>query len=841
MKCKVRPPVTIVFGVLLLSFPRLCSASLVQNPSFEGNYNDQLPHYSAVDNWPGASGVNEAAGPFHNGGTPIPDQSRVGFKQGSGDVSQDITGLTAGKQYWIQFSYDARNCCGGTIDIVTKFADAELDRIANVRPAILSSKPYYTRSVPFVAASDAGRLTFTTIASGDATALFDGVTIVERDTNNVVVINPSFEASGILPALGLITSMAGWTGVGTFGVDAASGGAGFADNGAVPDQDLVAFIQGSGSLSQAVANLAVGKPYQLTVAYNAKSGTGPHLRIKVDDAVLFEEDVTAVGATSSYKTKTVNFVASNIVAQVTFEQSKDGNDVLLLDNVRVEGEVQKPLPPLEITPNVVELAPGQKATVTVKVPTELLATKSATITFQSPTPAVARLVNADVDGIVALQYAQGGTNVQTFEVEAEARGAIRIAVVDSAGLSVLNDVAVNVVTSFVRNSSFESSPAPAGVGYGSILAWTTPPSGIGLNKAAGPFHDNGVIPDREQVAFIQNSGTISQQVLGLVPGKKYWLQFFYNVRNCCGGTMDLTVRFDGTGLITVPQISPVLDPNSYYFQHLEITSTNTTGLLEFVATASGDSSLLLDGISIVQRDAGEIVIRNPSFEASGSPANVGYVQPGNIAGWDAGGGGRGININGAGPFTDNGLASDQDRVLFLQGNTTFVSQNITGLTAGQQYTLIFDVNARMCCGAEPSSYRASFADTPLVEEEITPVGAGMPFIAKYLVFTPTTTEGVLKFEHTTAAGDHTLLLDNVRIVRGVVTPAPKLTAQPAAANTFRIAWPSAATTFKLQSAASLPGTWTDVTTPIVVEGTDNVVTEAVGTGNKFYRLIQTTP
>ncbi len=134
--------------------------------------------------------------------------------------------------------------------------------------------------------------------------------------------------------------------------------------------------------------------------------------------------------------------------------------------------------------------------------TELLASKSATITFQSPNPAVASLVNADANGILALQYAQGGTNVQKFEMEAVARGSIRIAVVDAAGLTVINDVAVNVVTAFVRNSSFESSPAAAGVGYGSILAWTTPPSGVGLNKAAGPFHDNGAIPDREQVAAI---------------------------------------------------------------------------------------------------------------------------------------------------------------------------------------------------------------------------------------------------------------------------------------------------------------------------------------------------
>ena len=68
------------------------------------------------------------------------------------------------------------------------------------------------------------------------------------------------------------------------------------------------------------------------------------------------------------------------------------------------------------------------------------------------------------------------------------------------------------------------------------------------------------------------------------------------------------------------------------------------------------------------------------------------------------------------------------------------------------------------------------------------LGAGIRFVTKNLVFTPTTTEGVLKFEHTSAAGDHTLLLDNVRVVRGMVTPAPKLTAQAAAASTFRIAY-----------------------------------------------------
>src|SRR5262245_2144801 len=92
-------------------------AGFIANPSFELNYPDTWPHYGAIDSWVGGSGVNLADGPFHNGGTPIPDGKQVAFKQGSGDLAQDITGLTAGKRYWVQFYYDARACCGGSIDL----------------------------------------------------------------------------------------------------------------------------------------------------------------------------------------------------------------------------------------------------------------------------------------------------------------------------------------------------------------------------------------------------------------------------------------------------------------------------------------------------------------------------------------------------------------------------------------------------------------------------------------------------------------------------------------------------------------------------------------------------
>lgn len=808
------------------------ASAFLKNPSFESNYNDTWPHYGAIDEWTGGSGVNEAGGPFHNGPTPIPDQARIAFLQGSKTMSQEVTGLKPGQQYWIQFYYDARNCCGGSIDLITKFNDVELDKIPNVKPAT-GGKPYNIRTVAFKADGEAGTLVLATVASGDATVNLDAISMVERDTNNVPIFNPSFEASGVPLDTGAFTNVAGWIGTGQFGVNV-SGVGPYANNGAAPDQDNVAFLQGASSLSQTVPNLGVGKSYQLTFAYNAKTGNKPHLQVKIANATVFEEDVNPVGGTNPYRTKTVTFTASDTLVPITFVQSATGDQTLLLDDVRLVGEAQKPLPPLGIAPNKAELGPGQKVTVSVTVPAELLAIKAAAITLRSPNLAVARIVTADADGVLTLQYAKGGANVQTFEIEAVARGVARLDVVDAAGLTVANDISINVTTSLVRNPSFESSPAPAGVGYGEILTWT---GGSGLNKAAGPFHDNGVVPDREQIAFLQGNKTLSQPIAGLKPGQAYWLQFRYNARNCCGGgTADLTVKFEGKTLTTIPKITAVGEQNPYLFQNVEFTPTNGAGLLEFSSVATGDATVLLDGVTIVQRGAGQVIVENPSFEASGSPVGVGYIQPAKIAGWDMTGG-YGVNITGVGPFTDNGAAPDQDLVLFLQGAAS-ASQNITGLKAGQKYTLIFSANARNCCGAGATHYSVSFADEILLEEDIAPVGGSEPYASKYIVFTPSVTEGVLKFQGM-PEGDHTLLLDDVRIVPGEVKPPPPsvpMNIGRTAGGALRISWPATAADFVLESADNITGPWTNAGLLTATEVDQLVVTLPAPGRAKFYRL-----
>src|SRR2546425_1229258 len=152
------------------------------------------------------------------------------------------------------------------------------------------------------------------------------------------------------------------------------------------------------------------------------------------------------------------------------------------------------------------------------------------------------------------------------------------------------------------------------------------------------------------------------------------------------GSLDLSVRFDGAEVASIAQIPPV-GAGGYSSRNVMLPPAHADALLEFVTTANGDATLLLDAVSIVRRDAGNVVIENPSFEATGVPSGVGYIQPDKFAGWDSGSGGWGPNITGVGPFTDNGAGPDQDMVAFLQGNGCFISQNVTGLTPNEKYTL----------------------------------------------------------------------------------------------------------------------------------------------------------
>jgi len=298
------------------------------------------------------------------------------------------------------------------------------------------------------------------------------------------------------------------------------------------------------------------------------------------------------------------------------------------------------------------------------------------------------------------------------------------------------------------------------------------------------------------------------------------------------------VRFGGVELAALTGVTAV-GAGDYHFQNVKFVPATAGGLLEFVATAAGDATLLLDAINIVERDPTDIVVQNPSFEGTGLPSGVGYIQPNRFAGWTPSGGAYGVNLDGVGPFTDNGDAPSQDIVGFLQGAVS-IAQTISGLTPGQNYTLAFSVNARSCCSPPPTHYNVSLAGAVLLDEDVAPVGGPNPYVSRAILFTAASSDGELRFSHVPPGGDYTLLLDEIRICAGDCRPKPRLrisfSTVPVAS--VRISWPSTQTGYVLQFSNNPLGTdWLETGLPVQIEGDEFVVFDDASTARSFYRLI----
>lgn len=788
------------------------SQGFIANPSFENNFTQPWPFYGTIDNWNstgGGSGVNENAGPFHNSGTPVPDGLRVGFHQGAGTLSQDIAGLTAGKQYWIQFRYDARS--GSDLDLAVRFStinwggamDETLATMLKVKPATLTGSPYYSCTVPFTPDFEMGTLTFDITTRGDSTVLLDAVTIVQRDAGNFTVMNPSFEASGAVydgaPSVGADwPAISGWVKTGVAGVDDGTGGR--ADNGAIPDQALVAFIADEGSLTQTLRPLVPGNDYQLAFAYNATSGATAHLQVSVDGTVVWEKDVSAVGGGADYARQTVTFKAAASTAQIGFANTAGGATVLL-DDVKVLGETGSAMPPMDMTPAKIALRIGEEGTATITVPPERLAEGPAVVKVRSGNTTVFVLPDADASGTVSLAF-EGATTTQSFQIRGVAVGNAVVEITDPDGTPFPADITAVFVagTTFVLNPSFEVDK-DSGVGTAAVSCWTTGGANIGMAGTGNPFLSAAdlTIPDRRQVLRIQGGGgTVSQMIKGLKVGQLYGLQFFYNARTVENPyELDLQVSFAGQQLANIEGIIPAgqLGLTDYYFKELRFTAAAESGLLEFkTVVASGDATLFLDGVSIIPRLADEIAVKNSSFEASIMGANwPGYFHPERVAGWVPSGG---YGVNGYSPttfwiepFFDNGINSDQDSVYFNQ-NAGNIRQTVEGLTPGQEYTLIFDYNFRDGRGTGSSDapnlgqVEVSVDGGVLfTSEELPPIDTvspwtgtrhTRPFYQAFVPFTPWMDTAEVQIAHIGTFPDKTLLLDNVHIVPGTYTP-PSIT------------------------------------------------------------------
>src|SRR5882724_4250556 len=130
-------------------------------------------------------------------------------------------------------------------------------------------------------------------------------------------------------------------------------------------------------------------------------------------------------------------------------------------------------------------------------------------------------------------------------------------------------LAVSARAQTIPNPSFEADTFAVPPGYvsgnGGITGWTGSANNrVGLNPAGtSPFADNGTIPNGNNVAFVQTSGsatTFGTVISGLTAGTDYKVNFRVNARG--GNTPNLKIEIDGTRILDTG-ITAVTGANPY--------------------------------------------------------------------------------------------------------------------------------------------------------------------------------------------------------------------------------------------------------------------------------------
>lgn len=366
-----------------------------------------------------------------------------------------------------------------------------------------------------------------------------------------------------------------------------------------------------------------------------------------------------------------------------------------------------------------------------------------------------------------------------------------------AGVAASNGRANSIA---VTNPSFQADTFTAWPGYvgsGDLLGRPFPPNpaaitgwthsgGVGINSPvdppSSPFADNGAYPDGNQVAFMQGPTSLSQTLSGLVPGQQYWFQAYMNSR--AGDSDDPVVGVTVGGVTVMPDtlFTPVGGGNPYTKVSIPFTATAATASLVISsrANAGGDAALVLDGITVLQRDTSEVTIYNPSFEASGTNiSGVGYL--GNIAGWtinnNGGAGNTGIN-QASGPFNDIGFAPEGQNLLLLQNNAS-ASQLLSGLTLGQSYELTLNYAGRDCCVPENPTALVTIGSFTALNEQIPTTQQTLTY-----QFTADSSSALLTLANQGLGGDTTIFFDNVHL-RAIPEPVVSTFMGLAALGIFR--------------------------------------------------------
>lgn len=323
-----------------VSTPTLVNASFEDGPT-----NLPFPEYGAILNgWASndmGTGTNNIGGPF-DGGATIPNGTRAAFIQNAGVLSQNIRGLTVGKQYQIEYFENARG--GNTSQNSVRVGGVTL---VPQHAVVRTQTNAFTRVItqPFTATSSTMLLELVNSAAPDNTALYDNIRIIE--TIAPVVVNGGFENPDTA-TFAELTTPTGWTSTGV-GPPAAAGAGVVENNGPYGGPNSIegsqrGLLKGTSSLSQAVTGFVVGNRYSVTYSYVERLNNGAEasvLQVSMGGNVV-DGPFTVTTGNANFQTRTINFVATAPTMTLTFANLNNsplglanGDNSIFLDDVYI--------------------------------------------------------------------------------------------------------------------------------------------------------------------------------------------------------------------------------------------------------------------------------------------------------------------------------------------------------------------------------------------------------------------------------------------------------------------------------------------------------------------------
>ncbi len=673
----------------------------------------------------GPAGISANGSPFTVSNSEAPQGSQVGFLQEKGTATQTVN-LAAGT-YAISFSAAQRGNGGGaqTFDVtVDGKVVGSFNNLTGTGYSALTTSTFTVTAGNHIISFQG-----TDAHGGDNTALIDNVAITAQAAG---LNDAGFESPAIaIGAFKYDPVGSPWTFTGTAGV-AENGSAFTAGNPAAPQGSQVVFLQNTGSIRQAVTFAAGTYTISFSAAQRGNGGGSQTFQVLLDGKVIGSFNSLTGTSYSPQTTSSFTVTAGTHVLAIQGTDLNGGDNTTFIDQVSVNQQatsladsgfegVVLPGSGFEYDPtgspwafsggagvsgNGTAFTGGNPAAPqgSQVVFLQEQSSISQAVTFAAGTYTLsfsaaqrgndggAQNLQVLVDGNVVSTFNNlSGTGYSTlttagFTVTAGSH-VVTIQGTNASGdnTAFVDQVAITQVTTGLTDPGFEQLPlGPGGFQYRPAgPAWTFSGSaGVAGNGSAFTV-GNPAAPQGSQVAFLQNTGSVSQSMT--FAAGTYTLSFNAAQRGNGGGAQTFQVLVDGAVVGTFNNLTgtgySTLTTGSF-----PVTAGSHTVTFQATNLKGGDNTAFIDNVTINPQAT---TLGDTGFEAASvSPGGFVYGPTGTP--WTFTGT-AGVASNASAFTSGNPNAPQGSQVLFLQG-VSGVNQ-IATFPAGT-FTLSFAAAAR---------------------------------------------------------------------------------------------------------------------------------------------------